>query len=72
MQIANLLDYNLKIKKNNGTSANSIATQLYEHGLPLVQIMKITGHKKLSTLQKYIKSDRDIDLMLEVGKKIKK
>ena len=48
------------------------ATQLYEHGLPLVQIMKITGHKKLSTLQKYIKSDSDIQMMLEVGNSIGK
>jgi hypothetical protein len=72
LQIANLLDYNLKIKVNNGTSANSIATQCYEHGLPLAQIMKITGQKKLSTLQKYIKSDSDIEMMLEVGNSIGK
>jgi hypothetical protein len=38
----------------------------------LAQIMKITGHKKLSTLQKYIKSDSDIQMMLEVGNRIGK
>jgi site-specific recombinase XerD len=54
------------------TARRTLATQLVEHGLPYEQVMKITGHKKLSTLQKYIKSDSDIDLMLEVGKKIKK
>ena len=54
------------------TARRTLATQLVEHGLPYEQVMKITGHKKLSTLQKYIKSDRDIDLMLEVGNKIKK
>ena len=54
------------------TARRTLATQLVEHGLPpYEQVMKITGHKKLSTLQKYIKSDSDIDLMLEVGKKIK-
>jgi hypothetical protein len=33
--------------------------------------MKITGHKKLLTLQRYIKSGTDIDQMLEIGKKIR-
>jgi hypothetical protein len=36
----------------------------------LAQIMKITGHKKLSTLQKYIKSDSDIEMMLDIGNSI--
>lgn len=54
------------------TARRTLATQLYEHGLPLAQIMKITGHKKLSTLQKYIKSDSDIEMMLEVGNRIGK
>jgi site-specific recombinase XerD len=53
------------------TSRRSLATVLAEHGLPHEQIMKITGHKKLLTLQKYIKSGTDINLMLEIGKKIK-
>ena len=50
----------------------TLTTLLYEHGLPLVQIMKITGHKKLATLQKYIKSDSDIQMMLDVGNSIGK
>jgi hypothetical protein len=32
--------------------------------------MKITGHKKLLTLQCNVKSGTDIDQMLEIGKKI--
>jgi hypothetical protein len=36
------------------------------HYLTLTQFMKITISKK-STLQKYIKSDSDIQMMLEVG-----
>jgi hypothetical protein len=39
---------------------------LAERALPYHQIMKITGHKKLTTLQRYIKSKADIDLMLQV------
>jgi integrase len=54
------------------TARRTLATQLYEHGLPLVQIMKITGHKKLATLQKYIKSDSDIEMMLDIGNSIGK
>jgi integrase len=54
------------------TARRTLATLLYEHGLPLVQIMKITGHKKLATLQKYIKSDSDIEMMLKVGNSIGK
>lgn len=53
------------------TARRTLATILVEHGLPYEQVMKITGHKKLSTLQKYIKSDLDIDLMLKIGDKIK-
>jgi hypothetical protein len=34
--------------------------------------MKITGHKKLATLQKYIKSDSDIQMMLKVWNSIGK
>ena len=49
-----------------------MATQCYEHGLPLAQAMKITGHKKLSTLQKYIKSDSDIQMMFDIGNSIGK
>jgi len=53
------------------TARRTLATILVEYGLPYEQVMKITGHKKLSTLQKYIKSDLDIDLMLKIGNKIK-
>jgi site-specific recombinase XerD len=53
------------------TARRTLATILVEYGLPYEQVMKITGHKKLSTLQKYIKSDLDIDLMLRIGDKIK-
>jgi hypothetical protein len=45
---------------------------VFKHGLPYEQVMRITGHKKLSTLQKYIKSDGNIEQMLEVGRKIRK
>jgi hypothetical protein len=47
------------------------APSLYDITL-LAQKMKITGHKKLATLQKYIKSDSDIQMMLEVGNRIGK
>ena len=52
------------------TARRTLATVLVEHGLPHEQVMKITGHKKLLTLQRYIKSGTDISLMLEVGKRI--
>jgi site-specific recombinase XerD len=54
------------------TARRTLATQLVEHGLPYEQVMRITGHKKLSTLQKYIKSDCNIEQMLEVGRKIRR
>jgi site-specific recombinase XerD len=53
------------------TARRTLATVLVENGLPHEQVMKITGHKKLTTLQKYIKSDLDIDLMLSIGRRIK-
>lgn len=53
------------------TARRSLATVLVENGLKHEQVMKITGHKKLLTLQKYVKSGTDIDQMLAVGKKIK-
>ncbi len=53
------------------TGRRTLATLLVEHGLPYEQVMKITGHKKLSTLQKYIKSGVDNEKMLEVGRRIK-
>ena len=53
------------------TARRSLATVLVENGLPHEQVMKITGHKKLLTLQRYVKSGTDIDQMLEIGKKIR-
>lgn len=53
------------------TARRTLATVLVQHGIREEQVMKITGHKKLLTLQKYIKSGLDVNLMLEVGKKIK-
>jgi site-specific recombinase XerD len=53
------------------TARRSLATVLVEHGLSHEQVMKITGHKKLLTLQRYVKSGTDIDQMLEIGKKIR-
>jgi len=47
------------------------ATQLVEHGLLYEQVMIITGYKKLTPLQKYIKSDANINEMLEVGRRIR-
>ena len=53
------------------TARRTLATQLVEHGLEHSQVMKITGHKKLSTLQKYIRSDNNIKQMLEVGRRMR-
>ena len=53
------------------TARRTLATVLVAYGLPYEQVMKITGHKKLITLQKYIKPDLDIDLMLKIGDKIR-
>ncbi|MHA8065266.1 tyrosine-type recombinase/integrase [Aquirufa sp. ROCK2-A2] len=52
------------------TARRTLATLLADRGMEYHKIMKITGHKKLSTLQKYIKSDFDIDDMLEIGNSI--
>jgi site-specific recombinase XerD len=54
------------------TARRTLATRLFEKNLDSMQIMKITGHKKLSTLQKYVKSDINISRMLEVGNSIGK
>ena len=48
------------------TARRTLATLLVDAGLPYHQVMKITGHKKLTTLQKYIKSEADVDGMLAV------
>lgn len=47
------------------TARRTLATILADRGVPYHHIMKITGHKKLTTLQKYIKSETDIDSMLK-------
>lgn len=49
------------------SARRSLATLLVDGGLRYHQVMKITGHKKLTTLQKYIKSEADIEGMLDVG-----
>ena len=53
------------------TARRTLATILVEYGLPYEQVMKITGHKKLVTLQKYVKSSLNIDLMLEIAKRVR-
>ncbi len=53
------------------TARRTLATILVEHGLQHEQVMKITGHKKLATFQKYVKCDVNVDLMLQVAKLIK-
>ncbi len=45
----------------------TLAKLLLHAGQPYHQVMKINGHKKLTTLQKYIKSEADVDGMLAVG-----
>ena len=62
------------MKRDEGVSLSifsTLATVLVENGLKHEQVMKITGHKKLLTLQRYVKSGTDIDQMLEIGKKIR-
>ena len=54
------------------TARRTLATRLFTRNLDTLQIMKITVHKKLSTLQKYVKSDINIPRMLEVGNSIGK
>jgi len=49
------------------TARRTLATILVDRGLPYHLVMKITGHKKITTLQKYIKSKTDLDLMLKIG-----
>ncbi len=49
------------------SARRTLATLLVDAGLPYHQVMKITGHKKLTTLQKYIKSEADVDGMLAAG-----
>lgn len=52
------------------TGRRTLATLLADQKLPWPQIMKITGHKKITTLQKYIKSDTDFDQMIDAGNRI--
>lgn len=53
------------------TARRTLATILIEYGLLYEQVMKITGHKKITTLQKYVKSNLDVDKILSVAKKIR-
>jgi len=41
------------------TARRSAATNMYKHGIPAIDIMKITGHKKESTFMKYIKISKE-------------
>ena len=54
------------------TARRTLATLLVNSGLQYHQVMKITGHKKITTLQKYIKSDIDLQKMIEVGRLIER
>lgn len=49
------------------TARRILATLSVDAGPPNHQVMKNTGHKKLTTLQKYIKSEADVDGMLAGG-----
>jgi site-specific recombinase XerD len=47
------------------TGRRSFATNAYKSGLPMANIMRITGHKKVETFMKYIKFDnRESALMI--------
>jgi hypothetical protein len=48
----------------------TLATILANKGLPYHQIVRITGHKKLTVLQKYVRCDADIDQILGIGNSI--
>ena len=54
------------------TARRTLATLLVNSGLQYHQVMKITGHKKITTLQKYSKSDIDLQKMIEVGRLIER
>ena len=41
------------------TARRSAATNMYKHGIPPIDIMKITGHSKESTFMKYIKQSSE-------------
>jgi len=41
------------------TARRSFATNAYQAGIPMLNIMKITGHKKPSTFMEYIKFDEE-------------
>lgn len=66
-QIIIIQRFNECVQVMRGLYRRTLATQLIDAGLPYHQVMKITGHKKLTTLQKYIKSEADVDGMLAVG-----
>lgn len=52
------------------TARRTIATLLVENGVPDRDVMKLTGHKKLTTFQMYVKSQRNLDRILEIGNSI--
>ncbi|HLO46015.1 MAG TPA: site-specific integrase [Leadbetterella sp.] len=54
------------------TARRSFATMFSDAGLDFDSIMKMTGHKKLGTLQNYIKSTKGVSKILEIGNSISK
>ena len=39
-------------------SARTRATLMYLAGIPIYDIMKVTGHRSVATLEKYIRADK--------------
>lgn len=39
-------------------SARTGATLMYLSGIPIYDIMKVTGHRSVATLEKYIRADK--------------
>jgi integrase len=52
------------------TARRSFATNMYYDGMNPIDIMKITGHKKLDTFQKYIVHDPNRELMRQEKNKV--
>jgi integrase len=52
------------------TARRSFATNMYYDGMNPIDIMKITGHKKLDTFQKYIVHDPNRELLRQERNKI--
>ena len=48
------------------TARRTGATLMYLAGIPIYDIMRVTGHKSVNTLEKYIRADK-----LEVAQKLR-